>query len=176
MNARVSTLAAIGALVIGGPALAAAPEPAKPVATDLYSGRWYEIARTPNPRQADCQGDTVDFSGWTAGAFSAVQTCHKGALDGPTRDYKAHGSILPGSGNAKMKLSFFGGFITQNYWIIDHAVDNGWAIMATPAGHYVWLLSRRPSLDVHARSAALDRIQALGFDRAQLIFNAKIPD
>ena len=31
--------------------------------------------------------------------------------------------------------------------ILDHADDNGWAIMATPNGHYVWLMSRRPILE-----------------------------
>jgi apolipoprotein D and lipocalin family protein len=159
------------AAVLSGSALASAPQPAKPVPADLYSGRWYEIARTPNRRQNDCQGDTVDFSGWSAAGFSVVQTCHKGAPDGPRNSYKAHGAALPASDNAKMKLSFFGGFITQEYWIVDLADDHAWAIMATPAGHYVWLLSRHPVLDPEVQALALSRLRALGFDTSKLVFD-----
>src|ERR1700726_3929194 len=69
--------------------------PAKPVPVDLYSGRWYEIARTPNTMQKDCQGSTSDFSGWvTGGAFSVTQTCHKGSPGGPKETFSARGHIL----------------------------------------------------------------------------------
>lgn len=174
MKVRVVTLAAASAaLALFGSALAAAPEPAKPVAPDLYSGRWYEIARTSNPRQAGCEADTIDFSGGTTGKFSVVQTCHQDAPNGPTKDFKSKGAVVPNSQNAKMKLSFFGGFITQEYLIVDRADDNSWAIMATPAGHYVWLLSRRPKLDPGPRSTALASMQAMGFDMSKLVYDVR---
>lgn len=172
MNVRALTLAAgTAALAISGAALAAAPEPVKPVAPDLYAGRWYEIARTANPRQAGCEADTIDFSGGTTGKFSVVQTCHQGAPNGPTKAFKSKGAVVPGSQNAKIKLSFFGGLISQEYWIVDRADDNSWSIMATPAGHYAWLLSRRPGLDAGALSTAMTRIQAMGFDMSKLVFD-----
>ena len=76
MKLLSAACALVALLGLAGPALAAAPQPAKPVAANLYSGRWYEIARTTNKMQADCQASTTDFSGWRGGAFSAVQTCH----------------------------------------------------------------------------------------------------
>lgn len=158
-----------------GAALSAAPQPVKPVPTALYSGRWYEIARTPNRMQSDCQGSTNDFSGWASGNFQVVQTCHKGSAHGPTQTFNAKGRILPASANAKIKLGYFGGLISQEYWIVDHADDNGWAIMATPNGHYVWLMSRRPILDPGIKAAALGRLQALGFDCSRLAFPQQPP-
>jgi apolipoprotein D and lipocalin family protein len=160
----------LAALVVGAPALAGVPQPAKAVPVNLYSGRWYEIARTPNKLQADCQGSTSDFSGWTGGGlFSVVQTCHKGSLAGPTQTYSAKGKVLS-SDNTKMRLGFFGGLISQEYWILDRADDNAWAIMARYDGRYVWLLSRRPVLNGAVKQSALLRMKALGFDLSRLAF------
>lgn len=160
---------------VAGHALAGAPQPARPVAQGLYSGRWYEIARTPNARQKNCQGDTSDFSPLGDGAFSVVETCHKGSPAGPARVFRTKARIVPGSGNAKFSMSFLGGLIHQKYWILDHADDNAWALMATPGGHYIWLLARRPIMQAGARAAALRRIATLGYNPARLIFPAQPP-
>jgi apolipoprotein D and lipocalin family protein len=157
-------------LGLGAPALAAQLQPAKPVPANLYTGRWYEIARTPNGMQRDCQGPTTDFSGWSGGAFSAVQTCHKGAPSGPKATTSVHGKVLPASMNAKMQLAMLGGLISQQYWILDRAADNGWLIMATANDRYVWLMSRQPVLSAATRSVALGRIKSLGFDLSRLSF------
>jgi apolipoprotein D and lipocalin family protein len=149
--------------------------PAKPVPVNLYSGRWYEIARTPNTMQKDCQGSTSDFSGWSSGVFSVTQTCHKGSPGGPKETFSARGHILPASNNAKMKLGFMGGLFSQEYWILDHADDNAWAIMATPTGRYVWLLSRQPTLPAPIRDLALARLRSLGFNLSSLAFPTQLP-
>lgn len=165
----VATLGAVS-LALATPAAAGAPQPVKPVAPTLFSGRWYEIARTPNMMQKDCQGATSEFSGWANGAFRVVQTCHAGAPAGTAKTFNAKARIIPATNNAKMKMMFFGGMISQEYWILDHADDNGWAIMGTPGGKYVWLMSRRPILDPATKAAALQHVRALGYDLARLAF------
>ncbi|HTX49547.1 MAG TPA: lipocalin family protein [Caulobacteraceae bacterium] len=148
----------------------AAPQPTKPVPTALYSGRWYEVARTPNKMQSDCQGATNDFSDWSRGDFSVVQTCHKGAPNGPAQVMKVTGQVLPSSANAKMKLGILGGLLSREYWILDRADNNDWAIMDRADGRYVWLLSRQPNLSAADRAAALSRLQSLGFQVNKLAF------
>ena len=125
------------------------------MAANLYTGRWYEIARTPNSMQADCQGATTEFSGWAGGAFKAVQTCHKGAPTGPAQVTRVDGKVLPASQNAKMQLAMLGGLISQEYWILDHADDNRWLIMCTANQRYVWLLSRAPALSAAEKAQAM---------------------
>jgi apolipoprotein D and lipocalin family protein len=164
----ISVVAAL--LAAAAPALAGQLQPARPVAPNLYSGRWYEIARTPNKIQADCEGATTEFSSLSPGGFQVVQTCHKGAPTGPLHTVSAHGQILPASQNAKMQLGLLGGLIPQQYWILDHSDDNAWLIMAVPSDRYVWLMSRRPVLDAKARAAALARLQQLGFNLQRLAF------
>jgi apolipoprotein D and lipocalin family protein len=167
-------LTVLAALALATPALAAAPQPARAVAPAVYSGRWYEIARTPNLGQGDCQAATSDFTGWTGSAFKVVQTCHKGSPLGPLDVHPATATIMPGSGNAKLKMAFLGGLIRQEYWILDHADDYAWAIMATPGGHFVWLLARRPALDAQTRAAAIQRLRTLGYDVSKLAWTAQI--
>jgi apolipoprotein D and lipocalin family protein len=65
-------------------------------------------------------------------------------------------------------MGFFGGLVHQEYWILDHADDGAWAIMATPGGNYVWLLARRPVLAPAVMAAALARVRQLGY--ARLVF------
>ena len=161
---------ALSALAVAGNARAGAPPPAKPVANAVYSGHWYEIARTPNLHEIDCQAGSFTFVGWAAGDFSVVQTCHHGSAAGPAKTTTAKAHILPGSQNAKFKMSMLGGLISQEYWILDHADDDQWVIMATPGGHYVWLMSRRPVLDAQSRATALARTKALGYDLSRLAF------
>jgi apolipoprotein D and lipocalin family protein len=163
--ALVALLGSAGAAVAAAP-----PQPAKAVSANLYSGRWYEIARTTNRMQADCQASTTDFSGWRSGSFSAVQTCHKGAPTGPRTTVTVQGHVLPSSGNAKMQLGMLGGLISREYWILDHADDNNWLIMATSDGRYVWLLSRQPEITAAAKAAAIGRMQQLGLNLTRLAF------
>jgi apolipoprotein D and lipocalin family protein len=157
------------------PAPAVKAQPSKSVPANLYSGRWYEIARTPNSMQADCNGASVtDFSGWSAGVFKAVQSCHKGSPGGPLKVMKVDGKVLPASQNAKIQLGMLGGLISQEYWILDHADDNRWLIMATANQRYVWLLSRAPALDAAGKAQAVARLQQLGFSLAHLAFEQQV--
>ena len=180
--AAYMALAALGFAGLGAPGKAyaapqppkAASQPAKAVAPNLYTGRWYEIARTPNSMQADCQAATTDFSGWASGAFKAVQTCHKGAPTGPTKVIKVDGKVLPASQNAKIQLGMLGGLVSQEYWILDHADDNRWLIMSTANQRYVWLMSRAPVLNAADKAQAMARLQQLGFSLAHMAFPQQI--
>ncbi len=163
----IAFVALIAALPLA--ALAAAPQPARPVPLGLYSGRWYEIARTPNPRERGCKAATSDFSGMTKGAFVVVETCQRAPGRSSTTRVKA--ALVPGSGNAKFRMSVFGGLIHPEFWILDSAAGGEWAIMGTSGGHYVWLLSRAAQMSGAARAAALARVAALGYPKTKLEFD-----
>jgi|SRR5215217_119376 len=167
----LSAIACVAVLATGTAASAAAPQPTKPVAASFYSGRWYEIARIPNAGQRDCQAPTTQFVG-TGTAFAVTQVCHKGSATGAAKTFNTKGRILPSSNNAKFEMSFLGGIKKQEYWVLDTAADGSWAIMATPGGNYVWLLSRKAVLPTAARDQIVARARTLGY-RQKLEFPAQ---
>lgn len=160
-------LAACAAFVLASSlAMAAAPEPAPAVPPGMYSGRWFQIAQILKTDHHPCHEGVDEFVPSPKGGFTVVMTC-QGYLGGP-RSISAHGEVTPGSGGAKFKLSFLGGLIRQEYWVLDYAPDQSWAVMATPGGNFLWILARTPALSPSAHAAACARVRALGFDLAKL--------
>lgn len=171
MRLLASVLTA-AALLTAAPALAAPPAPpTKKVELTSMMGRWYEVARLPNKMQGGCTAGTSD---WTraAGGFSVVQTCHKGSPTGPASEWKAKAKVADPATNAKLQMSFFGGMVKQEYWVLDHRPDQGWLILATPGGNALWLMSQKPTLPTAIRTQALARVKQLGYDTGRLEFPA----
>lgn len=165
---RILPTIIIAATMVATQALAAAQPPSKPVSAAFYTGKWYEIARTPNSGQRDCQAATTEFTGKAGGdGFSAVQTCRRGSASGAAKVFNTSGKIVAGTQNAKFSLNFLGGIKKQEYWVLDRADDQSWAIMATPGGNFVWLLSRQAVMDPAAKAAALARVKALGYAKLE---------
>jgi apolipoprotein D and lipocalin family protein len=152
-----------------------APEPTKVIDPRRYIGRWYEIARIPNNLQKDCQAATSDWTKRDDGGFLVVQTCRVGSPGGPTKTWSAAGRILDAGRNAKIRMGFFGGFIHQDYWVVDRADDYSWCITSTPTSKYVWILSRRPILPTAERAALVARVHTLGYDAGRLFFDQQPP-
>jgi apolipoprotein D and lipocalin family protein len=151
----------------GASALAAAKPPSKPIAASFYTGKWYEIARTPNSGQRDCEAPTTEFTGKGADGFSVHQVCRKGSAGGAAKVFDTTGKIVANSQNTRFTMSFLGGLKKQEYWVLDCADDHSWAIMATPGGNYVWLLSRKAVMDPADKTRALKRVKALGYAKLE---------
>jgi apolipoprotein D and lipocalin family protein len=147
-------------------AVAAAQPPAKAVAPDFYSGRWYEIARTPNFGQRDCEAPTTDFTAQGT-SFKVRQVCHRGSPLGLEKVFTTTGKIIPGSQNTRFTMSFLGGLKKQEYWVLDRAADGSWAIMGTPGGNYVWLISRVADMPTSTKAVALERVKTLGYAKLE---------
>ena len=161
-------LCAAAALLLAGPVLAA-PQPVQRIELISMQGRWYEVARVPNKLQDGCQAGASDWRP-TGGGFAVVQSCHKGAPDGPLAQWKATATVADPRTNAKFKMSFFGGLVRQEYWVLDHRPDQGWLILSTADGKYLWLFSQKPSLSSAVQAQAVGRIRQLGFDASRLEF------
>ncbi|HET9160819.1 MAG TPA: lipocalin, partial [Caulobacteraceae bacterium] len=58
----------LAAMLAAAPVLAqAGPAPSRPVSPEFFTGRWFEIARSVNPSQKDCEAPTYDFARAAAG-------------------------------------------------------------------------------------------------------------
>lgn len=167
---RTTAVAVLANILVAGAgwgvAWAGAPPPAKPVSADFYSGRWYEIARTPNAGQRNCEAPTTDFTA-EGTSFKVRQVCHRGSPLGEEKVFTTTGRIIDGSQNTRFTMSFLGGLKKQEYWVLDCANDHSWAIMATPGGNFVWLISRKPDMPASTKAVALERVKALGYQKLE---------
>lgn len=163
---RLIAGAVIALSVFVTPAFAGAPQPVKSAPPTMYTGRWYQIARIAAADPHPCHAATDDFAPARAGGFAVTIACRDGA--GKVKRMSVKGDIVPGSGGAKFRVAFLGGLFHQEYWIIDHAPDDTWALMATPAGHYVWLLSRTPALAPTVLNSVAQAVRTLGYDPSRL--------
>ncbi len=155
------------AVLMGAPAVAAPAPPADKIELTKMTGRWYEVARLPNKTQKDCQGGTSDWVR-TGDTYAVVQACHKGGLTAPATEWKAKAKVIDPKTNARIKMSFFGGMLSQEYWVLEHRSD--WLILGTPNGNYMWLMSQRPTLSATAKAQAITRVKQLGYDVSRLEF------
>lgn len=168
MYKRIAPVAAVAALLLAGPP-AVAGEALPRVELTKMMGRWYEVARVPNKIQHGCQAGASDWTPQGQG-FSVLQTCRKGGPEGPLAQWKGKAVVQDPATNARLKMSFFGGLVSQDYLVLDHRPEQGWLIMATANRKFVWLMSTKPTLNAGVRAAAVARIRQLGFDTEALEF------
>lgn len=147
------------------------PKPTKSVDLTRYTGLWYELARYENGFERGCEGVTAEYAAKPNGEVAVLNTCRKGSPSGAAKTIEGSARVVPESGNAKLKVSFFGPFYVGNYWIIDRAPDYSWSIVGEPSGRYLWLLSRTKSKSVLATMTR--RAKALGYDTALLRVTAQ---
>ena len=171
----LALLSALIALAAPSLASAAAPEPRKPFDMGRMAGRWYEIARLPNAVNRGCEGSTTDWIAAGAGRFRFTAICRKGAPDGPARSMSGTVRITDPSTHAKVRMSLFGGLVSSDYWLIDHADDYGWLIMGTPNGQVMSIMSAQPALTPSVRTQVLTLAKSLGYDTSRLVFPIQPP-
>lgn len=130
-----------------------------------YVGKWYEIASFPMFFQRQCIGDTTaQYARTPEGNVSVINRCRtKTGFD------EVHGNaiVVQGTGNARLKVSFFWPFRAA-YWVIGLDADYRWAVVGNPNRKYLWVLSRTPQLPRDLLDAALKSAEAQGFDLAKL--------
>lgn len=145
---------------------------AKPVATvphiDLprYLGTWYEVARLPQFFQRNCLGDvTAQYTGQEDGRIGLLNRCRtgKGFIQA-----KATARVMPDSGNARLKVTFFWPF-SDNYWVIGLDEHYRWAVVGDPGRKYLWILSRTPVLGEEEMEKARQAALRQGYDLGKLI-------
>lgn len=139
-----------------------------------YVGTWYEIARFPNRFQKDCVANvTAQYAERADGQIDVTNQCDE--VDGEKDKANGVARITDPSSNAKLEVRFAPDwlawlpFVWANYWIVDLADDYSYAAVGEPSREYLWILSRKPTLDTAAYDALVNRLTAQGFDTAKLV-------
>jgi apolipoprotein D and lipocalin family protein len=165
--------AGTGGLLLGCTSQAATgnrrvPQPSRQVDLKLYLGTWYELARYDNRFEDGCEAVIAEYGLLPGEKISIRNSCHLGSSTGPLKIATGKAKVVPNSGNAKLKVSFFGPFYFGNYWVLDHAEDYSWSIVGEPSGRYLWILIRDPHPDEARRESLYMRAAELGYDTTRL--------
>ena len=152
------------AALCGCAATPTAPLPTVP-SVDLarYTGAWYEVALLPNRFQSQCVADTqARYRQLDGGDIEVRNRCRR--ADGTVDDITGVAKVVPDSGNAKLRVSFFRPFY-GDYWVLAFGPQQRWVLVGEPRRRFGWVLSRSPELPTAELDAALAQAAQLGFDR-----------
>lgn len=141
--------------------------PTKSVDVGRYLGKWYEVARYDQWFERNCHRATAVYTLRPDGKLGITNACVLD--DGTVKTAQARGKIVPGSGSARLKVSFFGPFYVGDYWVLDHGDDYDWAIVGDPSGRFLWLLDRKDDLTPAEMAGLYARAAALGYDTKMLV-------
>lgn len=165
--------AAAAALGLAGPASASYRDTSKPIGVvvnldlERYLGKWYEIARFPNRFERNCAGVTAEYALKDDGKIQVVNTCHKGAPDGPTEVAEGEATVVaPG----KLEVTFVPWlpFAKGDYWVLHIDAAYSYAVVGEPSGKTGWILARSPDLDPAKYDKAVSALQSMGYDTSRL--------
>ena len=133
---------------------------------EKYAGTWYEIASFPQRFQKGCHCTTATYTMTDKDYIIVENKCRKDSVNGKESSIKGK-AFLTGPDKAKLKVQFFWPF-KGKYWIIDLAGDYSYAVVGHPNRKYLWILSRKASMEDHVYQEIVSRIKAKQFDISKL--------
>ena len=168
-----------GCASMDGAQIAAAPEPAKPInAARFYTGRWYEIARTPMDLTKNCVAGTTDYTPGADGGTVDTDACRTDTPAGKVKTFAGPVTLLNPGQNTKVRVGYklFGVFtVNRTYWMEDHGDDYAWFIVTDPKFDMLSLFTRDPRPPQAEVDRLTARAKALGYDVAKLEYPARFP-
>ncbi len=158
---------------------AVAPQPAKQIdAARFFTGRWYEIARTPMKLTDGCVAGTTDYLPGNNGQVIDRDACRMGTPEGKEKTFEGPVTILNPGQNNKVSVRYTVYLIIpiyRTYWMLDHSDDYRWFIVANPTFTNVSIFTRAARPDPQLIAMLTARVRALGYDPAKLEFPTEFP-
>lgn len=140
-----------------------------------YLGKWYEIARFDAWFERDCTNVSAEYSLNPDGTIKVLNSCNKKNADGKRKQSIGRAIVVDKETNAKLKVSFLpiqlawlDPFFSGNYWILKLNKDYTVVLIGEPSRKYLWILSRKPTLDQKQFDEYVDAAKQMGFDITKL--------
>ena len=169
----------VGGLSAEAAAQMGAPMPVKPIeAAKFYTGRWYEIGRTPQTITNGCVAGATDYYNEPDGRLIDRNSCRAGAPSGQEKLFAGPVTILNPGENTKVRVDykvFYLFTVSRTYWMLDHGEDYSWFIASDPAFKSLELFTRNPRPSPDTIKSLTAMAAALGYDVSKLEFPAQLP-
>ena len=151
---------------------ATTPRTVESVDLARYAGLWHEAARFPTAFQDSarlrCEETTAAYALRPDGRVGVVNACVNALAEGrPRREARGVAYSVEGSGNARLRVSFFRPFY-GDYGVLGLGPDYRWAVVGAPRRDYLWVLSRNRVMPEAEYAAAVEVARREGFDVGRL--------
>jgi len=143
------------------------PQTVDSVDLERYSGKWYDIAHLPARFLTGCTCITAEYSRNKDNTIKVINRCYKPEKN-KYSNITGKAFIVKNSNNTKLKVQFFWPF-RGDYWIFELGDNYKYAVVGSPSGKYLWILSRTPSLPENLYNELLEKIESKGFDVEKLV-------
>ncbi|MES2810269.1 MAG: lipocalin family protein [Bacteroidota bacterium] len=140
-----------------------APIPNKPVDkvdVNRFAGKWYSLYSIPTMFDKGTSETTTTYTLNNDGYYNVVTTAKK--EDNKLHTYKSKLFPIAEDGNAEMKAQFVWPF-KVDYWVIDLAKDYSYVVVGHPEHKFLFIMSRRPSIDKKLYEGLVAKCKAMGY-------------
>lgn len=132
-----------------------------------FGGTWYSLSSIPTMFDKGSRETTTHYN-WNNedACYNVVTTCKE--EDNKIRTVKS--KIIPVKGNTdgQMKAQFIWP-IKVDYWLVDLAADYSWAVVGHPDYRFLFIMSRKPSMDKKVYDEIVSRCKSMGYPVEKLV-------
>jgi apolipoprotein D and lipocalin family protein len=160
-------------LAMGTTTYATEPQVVPELNLSKYQGKWFEIARFPNPFQTKCQKNVfATYSLLENGFIKVVNSCVQ--KNGTINFVNGLAKIQDPRSNAKLEVSFFDIFgwrpVWGDYWVLYIDADYQIAVIGDRKQKYGWILSRSNSINKVQATILTKTLDKNGYDSKKLLY------
>jgi apolipoprotein D and lipocalin family protein len=151
-------------------------EPVTGFEADRYLGKWYEIARLDHSFERELSNVSATY---TRGKNGNIRVRNRGfnAKTATWKQIEGRARFIEDDTVGSLKVSFFGPFYGGYHIIALDRQNYSYSMVAGPSNSYLWILSRRKTLDESIYAKLVSQADAWGFDTRQLIrVEQNLPD
>lgn len=128
-----------------------------------------------NSFQEGCFESRATYTLRDDGKISVLNECYQGSREGKLKSARGTAWVADEqSNNARLKVSFFWPF-SGHYWIIELGKNYEYAVVGHPRRKYLWILSRRKTMDDALYGEILQRIETVhDYDVSKIMRTSKL--
>ncbi len=112
----------------------------------LYQGKWYEIARLPNPVEDGLVCVTMTYDVQDEGIMTVTSRGRSKSDPEDVKSLTGRAWVPDGKEPNKIKIQFIWP-VTKDYLLIHIDENKGYAILGAPHKYHLWILSRSPFIN-----------------------------
>jgi len=164
----LTSVLGIAALLTGCTGIPSGLKPVTGFETERYLGKWYEIARLDHSFERHLSNVSATYTRKENGAIR-VKNRGYDTKAGAWKEIEGHARFLASDTVGSLKVSFFRPFYGGYHIIALDRQNYNYAMVAGPSRSYLWILSRRKTLDDAVYTDLVSKAAAWGFDTEKLI-------